>query len=310
MTPVEIDLLIQQCVYKLSEEQFCGMHGIDIESDQRNRLFWDMVKNNVILVDEYVCLSIGVSMKMFLEMLKSQHNIHITYEHVEDLLDLNKHYYSMDSVDFESVLLQVHNEKSQEIRCILFAAKRIYFHFLRYEKLFSENQNNVLVSHNNHLKTIFAEECKVWSERENAVQFKLQQAHQQIDHNIRVLRNDVVPMIEPHPINARKVRQLGLYQTTSSREWYIMCRQRCGWNIGQRKLKKGMTLIKKWDNLVGSRCILGEIKKFYEMRGNYIQVKIDLHDPSCLINVIDRIVGKQNIATLLVNENVSFLQNI
>lgn len=141
------------------------------------------------------------------------------------------------------------------------------------------------------------------------------QITKQLERNVHVLKNQIAPNITPPPINSGKVRILGLYQTDVPGEWYLMRRQREGWNEAERKLmRRNMTLLHRWDNVSHAVDVGNLIKKHcrrylsWDARGNRIkarrggEVEKTITD-EYIFEMIQTILSRENCAHELAKEN-------
>lgn len=137
------------------------------------------------------------------------------------------------------------------------------------------------------------------------------QISQQLKRNVRILESKIVatrftPPPPPQSISVNKIRILGIYRTSMADEWYMMQRQREGWNDAERKLlKRDMVLLHRWDNLSHAVDVGNLIKKHFrrhlswDARSN--RIKTNPNSPATItdnfvLRAIQSIITKENCA--------------
>lgn len=267
---------------KLTYTEVCKKYGIDITNDRRNAFFWNLLSNSKIVINEDVLTWCGYSgeyrnMKTsFAHLLRK--NSHILYNEIRDEKNDRKSYYVLESLDFETLLMQMRSRKAQEIRELFTYLKHISTQYIKYEKYYKEYQNQLirgensqLVKYNielvqsvNELKDLVlqvkdnaAKDAEAAKERaeikeklaeknKNEMSNKLDIMTNKIDDirtNVSVkvvdrLRQEVSPLVAPEPVNSNKERCLALINTVPGYEWYIVRRQRETFNRAIGKILK------------------------------------------------------------------------
>ncbi|CAH2109114.1 unnamed protein product [Euphydryas editha] len=140
---------------KLSYSEVCRKFGIDIENDRRNAFFWNMMLDNMLVVNDDLLSWCGYSgeyktMKNhFLSLFKK--NPQFLYDEIEDTECRRKRYIVMDTMDFESLLMQMRSRKAQEIRELYSLLKYISMQYVKYEKYYEEHRDEIISQQNNQL---------------------------------------------------------------------------------------------------------------------------------------------------------------
>lgn len=151
----EVDVRQWISPMKLSYTEICTKFGIDIENDRKNAFFWNLLLTAKIVVNDDLLSWCGYTgeyknMKMhFMALLKK--NTHMAYSEIEDAQYRKKRYIVMESLDFESLLMQMRSRKAQEIRKLYSILKHISTQYTKYEKYFEEHRNELILLQNNQL---------------------------------------------------------------------------------------------------------------------------------------------------------------
>ena len=113
-----------------------------MENDKRNAFFWNLAKNEKVLINGDLLSWCGYSgeyknMKSnFLSLLKK--NPQFAYSEIEDLNYRKKRYIVMNSMDFESLLMQMRSAKAFEVRKLYSILKYIVTEYSKYETRFDQ----------------------------------------------------------------------------------------------------------------------------------------------------------------------------
>ncbi|CAH0717184.1 unnamed protein product, partial [Brenthis ino] len=297
---------------KLSCSEVCRKFGIDIEKDKRNAFFWNMMLNKEISINDDLLSWCGYSgeyknMKThFLSLLKK--NPQCVYNEIDDPVYRKKRYIVMNTMDFESLLMQMRSRKAQEIRELYSFLKHISMQYMKYEKYYEEHRNELISMQNNQLTQSVRElkdlmlQVKSTADKkiERAEQERLkaeeerqlaEQRHLKVSAKLDTIRTEVVdrlrteiaPLVAPPPINRHKDRCLALICISPAREWYIVRRQRESFNKAiQAVLKKNplAKLVKEWHGLAHSvdvgNCVKSQLRNLkWLARGNILRSERD-----------------------------------
>jgi len=144
------------CNIKLSLNEVCAKFDLDIENDNRNRIFWNININQRVLVNEDVLGYLGYSGKTyhqkkiaFFKLLRK--NDYIKYSEIACDSDPRKKYYVLSSLDFESLIMQMRTDKVVELRNMFSKMKYIITKYNEYEKFYERYQTQILQLQNNRL---------------------------------------------------------------------------------------------------------------------------------------------------------------
>lgn len=155
---INIESLVTKQPFKLSLNEICRMFNLDIENDNRNKVFWNININNKVLIDDqlfnylgYKGISYSNKKHALTNLLKSPANKYIKYEEVTDEKDQRKKYYVFSGIDFECLLMQMRTEKVVELRRLFSKMKHIFVKFCEYERLYEKHQSQIMNSQNSIL---------------------------------------------------------------------------------------------------------------------------------------------------------------
>ncbi|CAH0717174.1 unnamed protein product, partial [Brenthis ino] len=293
---------------KLSYGEVCEKFGIDINNDRRNAFFWNMMLDKKIIINE--------------ELL-SWCSYYVYRK---------KRYIVMNTMDFESLLMQMRSRKAQEIRELYSFLKHISMQYMKYEKYYEEHRNELISMQNNQLTQsvrelkdlmlqVEQERLKAEEERQLAEQrhLKVSAKLDTIRNRIRTevvdrLRTEIAPLVAPPPINRHKDRCLALICISPARERYIVRRQRESFNKAiQAVLKKNplAKLVKEWHGLAHSvdvgNCVKSQLRNLkWLARGNILRSERDeestdannIYSNDDIVNTIDEILSKNSALQL------------
>ena len=305
------DELIARNVVKLSVNQVCLKFGIDIESDTKNKFFWNSTIQDKVKITDELLNWLGYTGKyknqktMITRLLKK--NDYIEYSEIPDEDTPQKKYYALSGIDFASLLMQMRTPKAVELRELYAIMKEIVMKYREYEKLYEERlkelisaQNNLLTAQMGNLQSMMEEERQRAEEREKRAEEERQRAEkerqraeeerQRADERNRLLqsklaygvdrlRNVISKKMAPNPINRNKTRCLSLYKV-SQNVWYVMRRQLESVNEGERKIFHKYPMAAKlymWEDVAHAVDIGNLVKKHYrnrlrwDARGNFIR---------------------------------------
>ncbi|CAK1579815.1 unnamed protein product [Parnassius mnemosyne] len=314
---------------KLSYSEVCEKFGIDIKNDRRNAFFWNMMLGkNIIINDDLLswCGYTGDYRNMktnFMSLLKK--NPHFKYEEIDDASFRKKRYIVLDTLHFESLLMQMRSRKAQEIRELYSFLKYISMQYMKYEKYFEEYRNELISAQNNQLtqsvhelkdlvllvksnadreiERAEQERLKAEEERRQAekrhltVSTKLDIIRKRIRTEVvDQLRTEIAPLVAPLPINRKKDRCLALIGVIPNREWYIVRRQRESFEKAIcvfMKRNPNANLVKRWRGLAHSidigNCIKLRMRNLkWFARGNILRIVDDASDATAIVVYSDQ----------------------
>lgn len=243
--------------------EVCMEYGVDVENDKRNRFLWNFNLQKQLIVNNDLlewCGYSGVFKHMksgFKKLLKK--NKHISYTEIPDPTITKKKYVVLNSSDFVSLLIQMRNTKAKEIHEML----------TRYEK-FKEQTRRKIAEEQHRL---VAEKYKIARKRHADVAEALGGIKRQLIN--------IAPRVAPAPINMKKHRQIALICISTGREWYIIRRQREGFNHAVKQILQqfpGSYMIKLWEDVAHSIDIGNVLKQRlrwlkWMARGNTLRVE-------------------------------------
>lgn len=228
---------------KLPLVEFCKKFDLDIENDQRNKLFWNLHLNQSIVVDDLLLTYLGYSgiynqkKSRIVKLLKK--NPQIQFTEVDDNKDIRKKHIVLNVMDMETLMMQMRTDKCMEIRQLFSIIKYIMTKYCEYEKYHSHHLAELLTTQNQTLLTAvkdfrssYEEERKrAEEERKRAEDARLfaaeaerrhederrlaaarhSQLSNQLQKNTKILRKDIGPNLSPLPISKNKCRNLGKF---------------------------------------------------------------------------------------------------
>ncbi|KAK2574814.1 hypothetical protein KPH14_013074 [Odynerus spinipes] len=305
---------------KLTYSEVCLKYGVDIENDRKNAFFWNMSMGDKVIVNDDLLTWCGYSGQYknqknnFTQLLKK--NPQILYNEIKDEKNPRKSYIVLDTLGFESLLMQMRSPKAREIRELYYYFRHISTQYMKYEKYFEKHINEIIMGQNKHLMD-YAERSEA---REKEITNKLEKMSNKIDDiktNVSVkivnqLREEVSPLVAPEPINTKKERCLALINTKPGHEWYIVRRQRETFNSAIDKVlkkyeKEKPSVVKRWYKISHSVDVGNSLKNRlrnlrWMARGNILSAIDRDAGPSysndVLVQAIEDILSK-NIATTL-----------
>lgn len=155
---INVELLIKNYSFKLSLYEIGRLFNLDIENDNRNKVFWNINVNNKVLIDDLMFEYLGYKgmkynkKKYAVQKLLTNHtNNYIKYEQVADEKYPRKKYYVLSGIDFESLLMQMRTDKVVELRRLFSKMKTVFVKYCEYEKMYERHQSQMLYSQNNFL---------------------------------------------------------------------------------------------------------------------------------------------------------------
>lgn len=305
---------------KLSYSEVCLKYGVDIENDRKNAFFWNMSMGDRVIVNDDLLSWCGYSGQYknqknnFTQLVKK--NPQITYTEIKDEQNPRKSFIVLDTLAFESLLMQMRSPKAREIRELYYYFRHISTQYIKYEKYYEKHLNEIIMGQNK-LLVDYAQRADARDEEakkiENEILNKLDDI--KTDLSVKVvdrLRDEVSPLVAPESINSKKERCLALINTVPGYEWYIVRRQRETFNSSVVKIlkkyeKEKPTVVKRWYKISHSVDVGNALKNrlrnlHWLARGNILSA-IDqegepTHSNETLIYEIEDIL-KNNIATTL-----------
>lgn len=305
---------------KLSYSEVCLKYGVDIENDRKNAFFWNMSMGDRVIVNDDLLSWCGYSGQYknqknnFTQLVKK--NPQITYTEIKDEQNPRKSFIVLDTLAFESLLMQMRSPKAREIRELYYYFRHISTQYIKYEKYYEKHLNEIIMGQNK-LLVDYAQRADARDEEakkiENEILNKLDDI--KTDLSVKVvdrLRDEVSPLVAPESINSKKERCLALINTVPGYEWYIVRRQRETFNSSVAKIlkkyeKEKPTVVKRWYKISHSVDVGNALKNrlrnlHWLARGNILSA-IDqegepTHSNETLIYEIEDIL-KNNIATTL-----------
>lgn len=188
-----VDSWLIKSANKLTSVEVCKMFDLDIDTDTRNKIFWNININNRVFIDEtmldyigYKGISYCKKKYALTKLLKHINNRHIKYTEIADTTDPRRKYYMFSSMDFESLMKQMRTPNVMELRSLLSFMNLILAKYHEYERQYELHQTRLLVLQNTNLiksieelKTIIiAEQAKAEEERVQA-RARLEQVREQ-----------------------------------------------------------------------------------------------------------------------------------
>lgn len=133
-----IDSLIRENSNKLSIEDICERFGLDIKNDKRNKFFWNTNLTNSVLINEDLLNWAGYAggyKHQNLNITKLlKRNKQIEFGQIKDEHNPRKRYYVVNTLDFDSLLMQMRTKKAIEIRELFSIIKHVFLKYTEYER--------------------------------------------------------------------------------------------------------------------------------------------------------------------------------
>nr|WIE95413.1 hypothetical protein [Microctonus hyperodae filamentous virus] len=148
---------------KLTLNEVCLKLGLDIINDRRNAFFWNIQLHQRVVINEDLLDWLGyrgnyhIKKNAITKLLKK--NPHIQYNEISDDHNVQRKYYVLDAIDFESLLMLMRTERIMELRHLFSLTKFIVTKYCEYER-YHEKHMGELLKHQNTALTQSVQELK------------------------------------------------------------------------------------------------------------------------------------------------------
>lgn len=142
--------------YKLSIIEVCQKFGIDVTNDRKNNFLLKIQLDKRVVITDDLLNWLGYSNQEYWKKRKNfnrllQKNSHIPYNEITDEMNARKKYFVLDTLDFESLMMQMRNDKVIVLRELFSLLKMIVVKYNEYENYFEKKISEMLKRENNDL---------------------------------------------------------------------------------------------------------------------------------------------------------------